>query len=178
MVRLRFAILTLTLSFDNILVALLLQSAGGCGFLYLVKDIKASGGDWTAAAAGERWVAMTDEERRPYKERAAADMRRYEQDLASYNSSIAGTASSADRSDAHTHTHAWQQQQSTTSAGGSLLESPHDVGKNAARMRPTTTNQRDSPVNGTSVKDAQEMRSKAPRPPPGKFKTLALCHCL
>ncbi|KAE8141168.1 high mobility group box domain-containing protein [Aspergillus pseudotamarii] len=34
---------------------------------------------------GERWKALSDTERRPYEEKAAADKKRYEDEKASYN---------------------------------------------------------------------------------------------
>ncbi|KAL2222860.1 nucleosome binding protein [Thermoascus aurantiacus ATCC 26904] len=34
---------------------------------------------------GERWKALTDEQRRPYEEKALADKKRYEDEKASYN---------------------------------------------------------------------------------------------
>lgn len=34
---------------------------------------------------GERWKALSDEERRPYEEKAQADKKRYEDEKASYN---------------------------------------------------------------------------------------------
>jgi hypothetical protein len=34
---------------------------------------------------GERWKALSDTDRRPYEEKAAADKKRYEDEKASYN---------------------------------------------------------------------------------------------
>lgn len=34
---------------------------------------------------GERWKALSDSERRPYEDKAAADKKRYEDEKASYN---------------------------------------------------------------------------------------------
>ncbi|KAL1968320.1 hypothetical protein VTN77DRAFT_1849 [Rasamsonia byssochlamydoides] len=34
---------------------------------------------------GERWKSLTEEQRRPYEEKAAADKKRYEDEKASYN---------------------------------------------------------------------------------------------
>lgn len=34
---------------------------------------------------GEKWKNLSDEDRRPYEEKAAADKKRYEDEKASYN---------------------------------------------------------------------------------------------
>lgn len=41
---------------------------------------------------GERWKSLSDAQRRPYEEKAAADKKRYEDEKAHYNVSISLTA--------------------------------------------------------------------------------------